>query len=404
MRVITAVSRLASLAPQTTVGAQGWQWKKWRVPVRYIVTPAPRQGVDDVLVADGAAGLDDRLDAGVDEDLRRRRRRGRTRRRPRPSRRLVPRRACRTREPAGVDPVDLAHADADRGAAEASRIALDFTARQAARRRRGRRASPRRAGSPVARVQRRRVVAPRHGVDRVAGLHQQAAGDARVSMPPRVAGTHSSSRMFFLSARAAPRPRRRRSPGATTTSVKISPQLLGHRHRDRHVGRDHPAERRDRVARVRLAVRLGDVRADRDAARVGVLDDRDGRLVEVVRRATGRIGVDVVVVGHLLAVQLRRLREAAVGREAAGVERRRAGAGSPRSAAPRPCPRSPPTHAGKPVPSEVSVTTLPIQDATCDVVRRGVHERLGREPLRVGRASSRRPVRRSAARRTARAR
>ena len=43
---------------------------------------------------------------------------------------------------------------------------------------------------------------------------------------------------------------------------------------------------------------------DRDPARVGVLDDRHRRLVEVVRRPPGRVGVDVVVVGHLLAVQL----------------------------------------------------------------------------------------------------
>ena len=102
---------------------------------------------------------------------------------------------------------------------------------------------------------------------------------------------------------------------------------------------------------------------DRDAARVGVLDDRHRRRVEVVRGPTGGVGVHVVVVGHLLAVQLLRRREPA--RE--GCRRRRAppaGAGSPRSAARRPCPSSPPTQRGKPVPSLVSVTTLPIQDAT----------------------------------------
>ena len=86
--------------------------------------------------------------------------------------------------------------------------------------------------------------------------------------------------------------------------------LLGHPDRDRDVGGDDAAERRDRVAGVRLAVRLGDVGADGDAARVGVLDDRDGRLVEVVRRPAGGVGVDVVVVGHLLAVQLLGLRPA----------------------------------------------------------------------------------------------
>ena len=125
--------------------------------------------------------------------------------------------------------------------------------------------------------------------------------------------------------------------------------LLGHLDRHRAVGRDHAAERGDRVARVRLAVRLGDVGADRDAARVGVLDDRDRRLVEVVRRAAGGVGVDVVVVGHLLAVQLLGLRQAGSARSRCG-RARPAGAGSRRSAAPPPGPRSRPIQAGKPVP------------------------------------------------------
>ena len=46
--------------------------------------------------------------------------------------------------------------------------------------------------------------------------------------------------------------------------------------------------------------------ADRDPTRVGMLDDRDRGQVEVVRRPPRRVGVDVVVVGHLLAVQLLR--------------------------------------------------------------------------------------------------
>jgi hypothetical protein len=57
-------------------------------------------------------------------------------------------------------------------------------------------------------------------------------------------------------------------------------------------------------------VRLGDVGADRDAARVGVLDDRDRGLVEVEGGAQGRVGVDVVVVRHRLAVQDRALCDA----------------------------------------------------------------------------------------------
>ena len=58
---------------------------------------------------------------------------------------------------------------------------------------------------------------------------------------------------------------------------------------------------------MRLAVGVGDVGADGDATRVGVLDDCDGRISEVVRCAPRCVGVRVVVVRHLLAVQLLRL-------------------------------------------------------------------------------------------------
>src|SRR5690606_40568477 len=47
--------------------------------------------------------------------------------------------------------------------------------------------------------------------------------------------------------------------------------LLGHLDGDLAVGRDDAAEGAHRVAGVRLAVRLGHVRADRDATGVGVL-------------------------------------------------------------------------------------------------------------------------------------
>ena len=85
--------------------------------------------------------------------------------------------------------------------------------------------------------------------------------------------------------------------------------LLGHRQVDLAVGRDDAAERRHRVAGVRLAVRGGDVGADGDPARVGVLDDRDAGVGVVVRGPPGGVGVDVVVVGHRLAVQLLGVRE-----------------------------------------------------------------------------------------------
>ncbi len=99
--------------------------------------------------------------------------------------------------------------------------------------------------------------------------------------------------------------------------------LLGQRHGDRAVDRDHAAVGGDRVALVRLAVRLGDVRAGGDAARVGVLDDRDGRPGVVVGGAAGGVGVHVVVVGHLLALQLLGAREAtrAVAVEGRGLVR-----------------------------------------------------------------------------------
>ena len=85
--------------------------------------------------------------------------------------------------------------------------------------------------------------------------------------------------------------------------------LLGHRQVDLAVGRDHAAEGRHRVAGVRLAVRRGDVGADGDAARVGVLDDRHAGVGVVVRGPPGGVGVDVVVVGHRLAVQLLGVRQ-----------------------------------------------------------------------------------------------
>ena len=42
---------------------------------------------------------------------------------------------------------------------------------------------------------------------------------------------------------------------------------------------------------------------------------------------------------------------------------------------------SPPTHAGKPAPSEVSVSDVAHPAGHVDVVRRGVHERLRGQPL-----------------------
>src|SRR5690606_33535399 len=71
----------------------------------------------------------------------------------------------------------------------------------------------------------------------------------------------------------------------------------------------------ERIARVREGGRLGDRGGGRDAAGVRVLDDGDRGAGVVERGAQGGIRVDVVVVRHLLALQLRRLRDAG----AAGV-------------------------------------------------------------------------------------
>ena len=54
---------------------------------------------------------------------------------------------------------------------------------------------------------------------------------------------------------------------------------------------------------MRLAVRVGQVRAKGDPARVGVLHDRYAWLAEIEGGPPGRIGIHVIVVGHRLAVQ-----------------------------------------------------------------------------------------------------
>ena len=79
---------------------------------------------------------------------------------------------------------------------------------------------------------------------------------------------------------------------------------------ERAVERDDAAERADRVAGERLVPGLAQARADRGAARVGVLDDRDRRLGEFGDQLVGGVGVGVVVVGQLLALDLARGRDA----------------------------------------------------------------------------------------------
>ena len=90
---------------------------------------------------------------------------------------------------------------------------------------------------------------------------------------------------------------------------KDAGDLAGHLHTDRPIGRDHPAVRRDRIAGVGFAMGLGDVRSEGNAAWVGMFDDRDGGLVEVAGGPPRGVRINVIVVGHLFAVQLLSVRE-----------------------------------------------------------------------------------------------
>ena len=92
------------------------------------------------------------------------------------------------------------------------------------------------------------------------------------------------------------------------------------------------------------------LRADRGAARVGVLDDRDRRLGELGDQLVGGVGVGVVVVGQLLALDLARGRDAGAGL-AGAVEARRAGAGSRRSGCCSTSEAAPTSVSGKVTPS-----------------------------------------------------
>ena len=341
------------------------------------MTPAGGGGLDHLVVADGAAGLDDRADAGVDQDLRavgeREERVG------------GGERALRAvagpgdGQLAGVHPVDLAHADTYGGAVagEQDGVGLHRTAGAPRERQVGQLGVGERlaAGEGPGRG----VVAS--GVDHVAPLEQQTAGDR-----PQVVA-------------AAPQRRADEQPDVLlgledlhrSLVVRRRDQHLGedlghlgrHLHRHRHVGSDHASERRRRVTLVSLAVCLGHVGADRNAARVGVLDDRDGRLVEVVRRPPSRVAVDVVVVGHLLAVQLRRLRQAGLRLEAVGEERgalvRVLAVAQHRLAVPR---RAHPGRVAGPLGGVGEHVAHP--RGHVHVVRRGVDEGLCREPLALG--------------------
>ena len=190
----------------------------------------------------------------------------------------------------------------------ATTIAFDFTAR-AARQAKSRSVKCRGVrGTAGLQHPLRRVVAVRFDV--VDALHQQAAADlpsldgAMRRMQPR---TLDQAQVFLCAEQIQ---RLGIEPGRAHDFGEDLGDLLGQRQRHLPIGGDHAAVRRHRIARVCLAMRLGDIDAQRDAAWVGVLDDGNARLGEVVRRSSGRVGVDVVVVRHRLAVQHASLREA----------------------------------------------------------------------------------------------
>src|SRR5699024_9138287 len=141
------------------------------------------------------------------------------------------------------------------------------------------------------------------GIDLVALLHQHAAGDLLGLDRDRAGVTQHQHADVLLALQHF-----QRAVGVSGGDDHLGEHagdLFGHFYRDLGVGRDHAAEGGDRVAGVRLGVRLGDRGAHGDAARVGVFDDgHGGRLALVVGGAPGGVGVHVVVVAHRLAVQL----------------------------------------------------------------------------------------------------
>ena len=78
------------------------------------------------------------------------------------------------------------------------------------------------------------------------------------------------------------------------------------------IERDDAAERRRRIAAMRLGIGVGERRSSCDAAGIGVLDDRDRRhiRVELADQLERRIGVVEIVVAQRLALELRRRRDA----------------------------------------------------------------------------------------------
>ena len=99
------------------------------------------------------------------------------------------------------------------------------------------------------------------------------------------------------------------NPGACSTSTKRSASVPASDAGTGAVERDDAAVGRGRIGRVRALVGLLDRRAEADAARVAVLDDRTGRQAELLDQARCRVDVEQVVVRERLARVLRDHRE-----------------------------------------------------------------------------------------------
>ena len=173
-------ARVASPAPWSGHGSSesadaadaGTQWKKCRSPVKYIGHAGGLRRGDDLLVAHRAARLHDRADAGVEQHLQAVGEREEGVGRGDGAGGAVP--GPGHGELAGVDPVDLAHADADgcAVAGEQDGVRLHRAARPPGELEVG-------EGVGVGRLAGGERPGRGHGLAReaVGLLHQQAAGD-----------------------------------------------------------------------------------------------------------------------------------------------------------------------------------------------------------------------------------
>ena len=223
------------------------QWKKCRSPVRYIVTPAAvAAAMTSSSRIDPPGCTTARTPAAISTSSPSANGKNASEAATAPGA-PVPRPGHR--QPGRVDPVHLAHADADGGAAggQQDRVGLHRPAGppgegQVGERRRRRPACRRPASRSTGRRRRRRP-GPRSAPAPPPRDLAQLDGSRRWPSALAAAGRSSCG--------SAPRTRPSSNAGATTTSVNTSASCSAIASGDRAVGRDHPAERGHRVAGVR---------------------------------------------------------------------------------------------------------------------------------------------------------